>query len=209
MAPASSGSIEIYNIIEKQQKLLATEFFRAHFESKTFAHKLYQDAATQAAVERLLRKSTQWVQSTGEESNEASKKKKYWKNLPASVTTESDLYAVYNDIFADILLRHDQEQATRMRRIQDTHDKRLPHLERKGYTLGSKPDFIVEATGPSFEVPFENPDESKARSNFGYTNATTVIEIKTDSAKGTGASLMGQVAVYARYGFASSCPALL
>ena len=209
MAPANTGSIDIDIIIERQQKILAAEFFRAHCESKTFAHNLYRDPTTQAAVDRFLLKSTQWVQLHGEGSKKGSKKRGYWKNLPANVATESDLYAVYRDIFADILLGHDQEQTTCTRTIQDTHNKRLPHLEREGYTLGSKPDFIVEATGPSFEVPFENPDKSKAKCNFGYTNAITAIEIKTDSAKGTGASLMGQVAIYARYGHASSRPALL
>jgi len=44
--------------------------------------------------------------------------------------------------------------------------------------------------GPSFEVRFEKPNESEAKRNFGHTNAITAIEIKTNSAKGTGTSLM-------------------
>ena len=66
MALANSEMIDIETIIEKQQQLLAAEFFGAQFESKIFARNLYRDTVTQAAVDRFRAKSTQWVQLPGD-----------------------------------------------------------------------------------------------------------------------------------------------
>jgi len=185
-------AVDIDIIVQRQQQTLAAEFFGAQFENSTFAYNLYNDDTTLAAADRYLEKARQWVKPKGR------RKEGYWKALPKRPANENELYKPYGAIFADILQGHDQSDTARTRTIQDTHNIRLMHREPKGYMLGSKPGFIVEATGPSFQVPYGNPDGLQVNHNFGFTNAITAIEIKTDSAAGTGESLMPQVAVYAR-----------
>lgn len=71
----------------------------------------------------------------------------------------------------------------------------------------TRPDVVICATGPSFEVPkAENPEEhlggkkssQSSLQNIGYTNTAAVIEVKRDSANDTDWDNVAQVGMYCR-----------
>lgn len=82
-----------------------------------------------------------------------------------------------------------------LRRGDDIHFMHMEDLDTKCDQYSS-PDFVIRATGPSFEIPPHTSDVLRA---LGYTNIATFIEVKLGEVPIK--ALIEQVGVYARYVF--------
>ncbi|TEB22643.1 hypothetical protein FA13DRAFT_1798636 [Coprinellus micaceus] len=114
-------------------------------------------------------------------------------NLPEVASEEKQLYPLLEKIITAISDKFVQPHLGPgiSRKLKDTHKESLTHMD--GETSTS-PDFAVQATGPSFELPYDGKET-------GYTNITAVFDAKRDKNM-IGIGILRQMGVYARQIFA-------
>lgn len=154
---------------------------------------LYEDVATTAKIDKFL-------DSPGSpfKRSRPGVEKGRWNRIPKAPTREEQIYSPLKDVLVAITKALINGTATTtegvsvVREIVDTHDSSLLHDNK----LKSRPDYVVRAEGPSFEIPRLDSQRFEGHETLGYTNAASVFEVKLDKYKGTETQQVGQLARY-------------
>ncbi|KAJ2913673.1 hypothetical protein MD484_g6739, partial [Candolleomyces efflorescens] len=154
----------------------------------TFAASLYNNKATDEAIEAFLR-----------ETNVYNTELCRW-DLPEShpKLLEAEVYERLINILNSILkhfMPDEIENGSRV--IVDTHSTALHHEEAIETKFFTRPDISVKAQGPSFQFPAKETKE-----DVGYSNMASCFEIKVENKRTSGRKTLMeellQLAAYAR-----------
>ncbi|KAJ2914091.1 hypothetical protein MD484_g6302, partial [Candolleomyces efflorescens] len=126
---------------------------------------------------------------------------KRWLNLPetASRPKEETLYQPIVTIINSILKRFvlsDGEGGELLREAIDTHKTNLPHQAQDPTNLQSRPDVSIKARGSSFQEPRSKPGHP--RLTVGFSNMSSLVEVKVEKSETSLKDQHLQVAVYVR-----------
>lgn len=118
-----------------------------------------------------------------------------WVGIPEVAERESHLYKpLAQAIEAVRKAFHSKIAAVPgvSRQVIDTHDANFYHLNH----LVTRPDIVVRAEGPSFELPSKSSQSFQGMKALGYTNVAAVFELKREQSKGTDDENVGQLGRY-------------
>lgn len=175
-----------------EQELHGSVFY---FDDSWVAHE-FKDLATDEKVSDFLAKSPLFD----------SKARKWHGFLGA--TDEAVMYPLIQRIGNSVSQELGGASLTgpRLRRFLVRDRQRLDHIEAVPTTDYTMPDVVIEAAGPSFQIPplrerKKGKRKPKAKS-LGYTNISSFIEVKLslNAPTARGSKLIKQMGVYARYG---------
>lgn len=121
----------------------------------------------------------------------------HWIGIPQPPKRENKIYTPLMNVFQSIVTHFDNGDSDEfgpgvVRDIVDTHDT---SLENENKTK-SRPDYVVRAEGPSFEIPSTTSQRMDGHETLGYTNAASVFEVKTEKSRGSVIQQVGQLARY-------------
>ncbi|KAJ2914980.1 hypothetical protein MD484_g5412, partial [Candolleomyces efflorescens] len=156
-------------------------------EGDSFARSLYQDLASDSAIDDFLRTSRFY-----------SFPERRWK-LPKVYTKLLD--ANYHTPFCNVvssIVRGFWRDASRegSRKVLDTHATELQHGVEDPSTHTSRPSLVIQATGASFQLP--DTEKSKPRAKIGFSNISTCIELQVEGDERPVSEQLAQAAIYAR-----------
>ena len=157
---------------------------KVHGVSMEWARTLYCDTASNDKI-------TEFVES---EASGFDVNRNVWTGLPTNPTDPSQVREPLVEI-ASTILRHFYScpLAGTAREVVDCHRVQLVHDNGRHY---SQPAIVIQAKGPSFEVP----EHASGPDALGYTNVAAVIEVQVDDAKGSRRIQAAQLAVCCRLG---------
>lgn len=127
-----------------------------------------------------------------------------WVKIDRSANDEKVLYpgiaAVIEAIAKDILGA--KGRGKKLRNVVLRDRKRMDHLEAYPTADYTMPDIVIQAAGPSFQMPSKlDSSSSSIRDRVGYTNLASVVEVKLSFSAATASEqdMVNQLGVYARY----------
>lgn len=151
---------------------------------------LYPKVATTKAINEFLDAPNSPFQRTRPGS-----KGGRWKGIPEVADREAYIYSPMAKAIETVRKAfHSKVPAIPgvSRKVIDTHDSNLYHLNH----LLTRPDLVVRAEGPSFELPSKTSQSFQGMDALGYTNVAAVFELKREESKGTDEENVGQLGRY-------------
>lgn len=164
------------------------------------------DGGDQEEVERQGKRPRQGTKKgTSKKTSKSTASTGMWSQLPpAPVALERQIYPGLIKLLECILAYFYPTFPVGVdRTIVDASSTELNHLDHQT----TRPDVVICAKGPSFEVPdrskpnqsFESGSSAKTRlKDVGYTNAAAVIEVKRDGTSDTDWEMIAQLSMYCR-----------
>ncbi|KAJ2914986.1 hypothetical protein MD484_g5414, partial [Candolleomyces efflorescens] len=178
----SAPTSECDEVFDEQTEMVLPELGPTiELENDSFARSLYQDLASDSAIDNFLKSSRFY-----------SVPERRWK-LPRNYSKliDTNFYTPYCNIISSIM-RYFWRDASRggSRKVVDTHVTELSHSSEDPSTHTSRPSLVIKAAGPSFELPSSD--------KIGFSNIATCIEVQVEGGESPVWKQLAQTAIYAR-----------
>ncbi|KAJ2914096.1 hypothetical protein MD484_g6317, partial [Candolleomyces efflorescens] len=177
------------HILDEQKALVASELQEVvELEDNSFSRSLYLELASDSAIDSFLKKS-RFYSLTG----------RRWK-LPRDYTkliSDSNcLLPVFNVVASIVKWFWASATAEGHRQVLDAHATDLGHWKDDPPSHTSRPSFVIQAQGPSFQLPSRAPGEVQGK--FGFSNIAGCIEVNVGDDDVPVDEQLARVAIYAR-----------
>lgn len=165
-----------------------------------FTRSLYQKVVPDSKIKAFLRKKATGYKSTTSRKNGNNGR---WRDIPTSPQEESEVYSTIVGIITAILGDESLVGPAIVgvtRSVVDTSNVFLHHSDQDPKTHSTRPDVSIVAEGPSFQVPLpEDALPSQRNLSVGYSNVTSVFDIKLHRKATMVKKHTSQLATYVRY----------
>ena len=155
--------------------------------SDTYAHELYRDVVDDSEIQDFL-----------EETNTYNSSQKKWSTPEAPTKADGLIHSVYS-ILSSIVQCFVKITERGVERVLD-NTYGIPECEainEKGYRVC--PLLVIQATGPSFQIPKASATNSAPSRWVEPSQMTTFISVKLESDAGSVEELVDEMTTYARY----------
>lgn len=188
---ARNGVLDSDRAPEVEEQLLK-ELGHIPTTSLDFLYSLYDDTATVQDIDSFLD-----LPETPFKRKKRDTAQGRWAGIPQSPKREEKIYPPLTAVFQAIIAHFgnnltDSSDVGVVREIVDTHDTSLVNENK----TKSRPDYIVRAEGPSFELPTTTSQRIAGHETLGYTNTAAVFEVKMERTRGSDVQQVGQLARY-------------